>query len=38
MDRCKTPGAVAEPLYTDVMSALVEQCSTGQRAQLPKMT
>ncbi|MCG3887033.1 pyruvate:ferredoxin (flavodoxin) oxidoreductase [Photobacterium leiognathi] len=38
MDRCKTPGAVAEPLYTDVMSALVEQCSVGKRICLPKMT
>ncbi|MGF1793890.1 pyruvate:ferredoxin (flavodoxin) oxidoreductase [Photobacterium profundum] len=38
MDRCKTPGAVAEPLYTDVMSVLAEQCSMGNLAAMPKLT
>lgn len=38
MDRCKTSGAVAEPLYTDVMSTLVQQMSCGNLAVMPKLT
>ena len=38
MDRCKTSGAVAEPLYTDVMSTLVQQMSSGNLAVMPKLT
>ncbi|MGR5065156.1 pyruvate:ferredoxin (flavodoxin) oxidoreductase [Photobacterium sp. DNB22_13_2] len=38
MDRCKTSGAVAEPLYTDVMSTIVQQISIGNLAKMPKLT
>ncbi len=32
LDRCKEPGAVGEPLYVDVVSALAEARATGLRA------
>lgn len=35
LDRTKEPGAQAEPLYLDVMTALAESCSRGDRASLP---
>ncbi|WP_442801002.1 pyruvate:ferredoxin (flavodoxin) oxidoreductase [Serratia rubidaea] len=35
LDRTKEPGAPAEPLYLDVMSALAEAFSRGERATLP---
>ncbi len=36
LDRTKEPGAQAEPLYLDVMTALAEAVSRGERATLPK--
>jgi len=38
LDRTKEPGAQAEPLYLDVMSALAEAVSQGERASLPRVT
>jgi pyruvate-ferredoxin/flavodoxin oxidoreductase len=35
LDRCKEPGAVGEPLYTDVVTALAEAVATGARATMP---
>ncbi len=35
LDRCKEPGAAGEPLYQDVITALVEGQSQGLWAQLP---
>ncbi|WP_347254764.1 pyruvate:ferredoxin (flavodoxin) oxidoreductase [Leminorella grimontii] len=35
LDRTKEPGAQAEPLYLDVMTALAEAFSRGERASLP---
>ncbi|SFD00230.1 pyruvate:ferredoxin (flavodoxin) oxidoreductase [Pragia fontium] len=35
LDRTKEPGALAEPLYLDVMTALAEACSHGKRQTLP---
>lgn len=37
LDRCKEPGAAGEPLYQDVLTALVEAQSQGLWAQLPLM-
>lgn len=37
LDRTKEPGALAEPLYLDVMTALAEAYSRGERATLPKV-
>ncbi|ABF14304.1 pyruvate:ferredoxin (flavodoxin) oxidoreductase [Candidatus Palibaumannia cicadellinicola] len=36
LDRTKEPGALAEPLYLDVMTALAESYSLGQRKTLPR--
>lgn len=38
LDRTKEPGALAEPLYLDVMTALAEAYSRGERDSLPKVT
>jgi len=38
MDRTKEPGALAEPLYLDVMTALAEAYSRGERDSLPKVS
>ncbi|MBJ3816530.1 pyruvate:ferredoxin (flavodoxin) oxidoreductase [Shimwellia pseudoproteus] len=35
LDRTKEPGALAEPLYLDVMTALAEAFSRGERETLP---
>lgn len=35
LDRTKEPGALAEPLYLDVMTAFAESVSQGKRAVLP---
>lgn len=35
LDRCKEPGAAGEPMYQDVITALVEGQSQGLWAQLP---
>lgn len=37
LDRCKEPGAAGEPLYQDVITALVEGQSQGLWAQLPQV-
>src|SRR5476651_630467 len=37
LDRTKEPGALAEPLYLDVMTALAEAYSRGERDTLPKV-
>lgn len=37
MDRTKEPGSLAEPLYLDVMTALAEAYSRGERDSLPKV-
>ena len=37
LDRTKEPGALAEPLYLDVMTALAEAVSRGERETLPKV-
>jgi len=37
LDRTKEPGSFGEPLYLDVVAALVEQYSTGKRSQLPRV-
>ncbi|WP_145590627.1 pyruvate:ferredoxin (flavodoxin) oxidoreductase [Yersinia aleksiciae] len=37
LDRTKEPGALAEPLYLDVMTALAEAYSRGERTTLPKV-
>lgn len=37
LDRTKEPGAQAEPLYLDVMTALAEAYSQGQRDTLPRV-
>ncbi|WP_421347005.1 pyruvate:ferredoxin (flavodoxin) oxidoreductase [Aeromonas veronii] len=37
LDRTKEPGAQAEPLYLDVMTALAEAVSRGERASLPRV-
>ncbi|AZU49215.1 pyruvate-flavodoxin oxidoreductase [Aeromonas hydrophila] len=37
LDRTKEPGALAEPLYLDVMSALAEAVSRGERTSLPRV-
>lgn len=37
LDRTKEPGALAEPLYLDVMTALAEAYSRGDRDTLPKV-
>ncbi|MRT05517.1 pyruvate:ferredoxin (flavodoxin) oxidoreductase [Ewingella americana] len=37
MDRTKEPGSLAEPLYLDVMTALAEAYSRGERDTLPKV-
>ncbi|PLK58775.1 pyruvate:ferredoxin (flavodoxin) oxidoreductase [Candidatus Palibaumannia cicadellinicola] len=36
LDRTKEPGALAEPLYLDVMTALAEAYSLGERKTLPR--
>lgn len=35
LDRTKEPGALAEPLYLDVMTALAEGFSRGERTSMP---
>jgi pyruvate-ferredoxin/flavodoxin oxidoreductase len=37
LDRTKEPGALAEPLYLDVMTALAEAFSRGHRDVMPKV-
>ncbi|QKJ87238.1 Pyruvate-flavodoxin oxidoreductase [Paramixta manurensis] len=37
LDRTKEPGALAEPLYLDVMTALAEAFSRGERQQMPRV-
>lgn len=37
LDRCKEPGAAGEPLYQDVITALVEGQSQGLWAQFPQV-
>ena len=37
LDRTKEPGSLAEPLYLDVMTALAEAYSRGERDSLPKV-
>lgn len=37
LDRCKEPGAAGEPLYQDVITALVEGQSQGLLAQFPQV-
>lgn len=37
LDRTKEPGALAEPLYLDVMTALAESFSRGERNTLPRV-
>jgi len=37
LDRTKEPGALAEPLYLDVMTALAEAFSRNERATLPRV-
>ncbi|ADM96950.1 pyruvate:ferredoxin (flavodoxin) oxidoreductase [Dickeya dadantii] len=37
LDRTKEPGAQAEPLYLDVMTALAEAFSRGERPLMPKV-
>lgn len=37
LDRTKEPGALGEPLFLDVMTALAEAYSRGERASLPKV-
>lgn len=37
LDRTKEPGALAEPLYLDVMTALAEAFSRGERAHMPRV-
>jgi pyruvate/2-oxoacid:ferredoxin oxidoreductase alpha subunit len=36
LDRTKEPGALAEPLHLDVMTALAEAFSSGERETLPR--
>ncbi|ALB62862.1 Pyruvate-flavodoxin oxidoreductase [Cronobacter condimenti 1330] len=38
LDRTKEPGALAEPLYLDVMTALAEAFNSGERDTLPRVT
>lgn len=37
LDRTKEPGAQAEPLYLDVMTALAEAFNNGERETLPRV-
>jgi pyruvate-ferredoxin/flavodoxin oxidoreductase len=37
LDRTKEPGAQAEPLYLDVMTALAEAFNQGERETLPRV-
>ncbi|WP_058910230.1 pyruvate:ferredoxin (flavodoxin) oxidoreductase [Entomohabitans teleogrylli] len=37
LDRTKEPGALAEPLYLDVMTALAEAFSRGEREVMPRV-
>ncbi len=37
LDRTKEPGALAEPLYLDVMTALAEAFNRGERETLPRV-
>nr|WP_321238247.1 pyruvate:ferredoxin (flavodoxin) oxidoreductase [uncultured Tolumonas sp.] len=37
LDRTKEPGAIAEPLYLDVMTALADAVQSGERETLPKL-
>jgi pyruvate-ferredoxin/flavodoxin oxidoreductase len=37
LDRTKEPGAVAEPLFSDVVTALAEAVTTGERDALPEV-
>lgn len=37
LDRTKEPDALAEPLFLDVMTALAEAYSRGERASLPRV-
>ncbi|MFZ4832098.1 pyruvate:ferredoxin (flavodoxin) oxidoreductase [Rouxiella sp. Mn2063] len=37
LDRTKEPGALAEPLYLDVMTALGEAYSRGERSTMPRV-
>jgi len=37
LDRTKEPGAAGEPLYVDVLTALVEACTAGRLERLPRL-
>ncbi|MCU0268225.1 MAG: pyruvate:ferredoxin (flavodoxin) oxidoreductase [Acidimicrobiales bacterium] len=37
LDRVKEPGAVGEPLYTDVVTALAEAVASGERVSMPRV-
>ncbi|MDA8050384.1 MAG: pyruvate:ferredoxin (flavodoxin) oxidoreductase [Rhodospirillales bacterium] len=37
LDRTKEPGAIGEPLYLDVVSALVQEAAAGRIAALPRV-
>ncbi len=37
LDRTKEPGALGEPLYQDVLTALAEAVATGERATMPRV-
>ncbi len=37
LDRTKEPGSVGEPLYVDVVTALVESVAAGTRATMPRI-
>ncbi|WP_420911614.1 2-oxoacid:acceptor oxidoreductase family protein, partial [Winslowiella iniecta] len=38
LDRTKEPGALAEPLYLDVMTSIAEAFSRGERQQMPRVS
>ncbi len=38
LDRTKEPGSIGEPLYLDVVAALAEACSDGERPVMPRVT
>ncbi|PIJ48576.1 pyruvate:ferredoxin (flavodoxin) oxidoreductase [Erwinia sp. OLTSP20] len=38
LDRCKEPGAPAEPLFLDVMCTMAEAVAQGKRASMPLMS
>jgi pyruvate-ferredoxin/flavodoxin oxidoreductase len=37
LDRTKEPGSLGEPLFLDVLAALSESCSEGERAVMPRV-